>query len=276
METDLPHLALFAFALVVTGCVSGFLAGLLGVGGGIIVVPILYLLFPALGVAEEVRMHLAVGTSLATVIPNAFSSARAHLRRGSFDDELFRKLGPPIFFGVVAGCLFGGKSSGRALLLIFACIALLVAFYMGFRRNTWIIRTDLKTSVVWRIPVALFIGWFSVLMGIGGGTLSVPLFNLFNVDMRRAVGTGAAIGLIIGIPGLLGFVLVGWGNPLLPPFSLGYCSLIGLVLIVPSSMLTVGYGVSTANTIKPALLRKTFGGFLLLTSIKMFFSALGY
>jgi uncharacterized membrane protein YfcA len=273
METNL---ALFAAALIVTGCASGFLAGLLGVGGGIIVVPILYLLFPALGVAEDVRMHLAVGTSLATVIPNALSSARAHLKRGSFDAELFQKLAFPIFFGVVAGCLFGGKSSGRVLIFIFACIAFLVAFYMGFRRESWVIHADLKTSVFWRIPVALFIGWFSVLMGIGGGTLSVPIFNLFNVEMRRAVGTGAAIGLVIGIPGLMGFIATGWGNPLLPPFSLGYCSLIGLLLIVPSSMLTVKYGVNVANTIPPALLRKTFGGFLLFTSVKMFFSAFGY
>jgi uncharacterized membrane protein YfcA len=276
MEIDLPQIALFASALIVTGCVSGFLAGLLGVGGGIIVVPILYLLFPALGVAEEVRMHIAVGTSLATVIPNAVTSSRAHLRRGSFDVELFRKLAPPIFLGVVAGIVFGGKSSGRVLIFIFACIALLVAFYMGFRRDTWVIRVDLKTSALWRVPVAFFIGWFSVLMGIGGGTLSVPLFNLFNVDMRRAVGTGAAIGLIVGIPGLAGFITTGWGNPLLPPFSLGYCSLIGLVLIVPSSMLTVKYGVNIANSIRPALLRTTFACFLLLTSIKMFFSAFGY
>ena len=272
---DLPQLLLFALALALTGCLSGFLAGLLGVGGGIIVVPILYLLFPALGVAEEIRMHLAVGTSLATVIPNAITSARSHHAKGSLDLDLLRKLGPPIIAGVVGGSIFGGKSSGQVLMLIFASLALLVAFYTAFRRENWVIRKDLTRSFLLRTPIGLFIGWFSVLMGIGGGTLSVPMLNLFNIEMRRAVGTGAAIGILIGIPGLLGFIATGWGNPLLPPLSLGYCSLIGVAMIIPSSMFMVGKGVRVAHSIDPSLLRKIFACFLLTTSTKMFFSAFG-
>ena len=272
---DLPQLLLFALALALTGCLSGFLAGLLGVGGGIIVVPILYVLFPALGVAEEIRMHLAVGTSLATVIPNAITSARSHHAKGSLDLDLLRKLGPPIIAGVVGGSIFGGKSSGQVLMLIFASLALLVAFYMAFRRENWVIRKDLTRSFLLRTPIGLFIGWFSVLMGIGGGTLSVPMLNLFNIEMRRAVGTGAAIGILIGIPGLLGFIATGWGNPLLPPLSLGYCSLIGVAMIIPSSMFMVGKGVRVAHSIDPSLLRKIFACFLLTTSTKMFFSAFG-
>ncbi len=272
---DLPQLLLFALALALTGCLSGFLAGLLGVGGGIIVVPILYVLFPALGVAEEIRMHLAVGTSLATVIPNAITSARSHHAKGSLDLDLLRKLGPPIIVGVVGGSIFGGKSSGQVLMLIFASLALLVAFYMAFRRENWVIRKDLTRSFLLRTPIGLFIGWFSVLMGIGGGTLSVPMLNLFNIEMRRAVGTGAAIGILIGIPGLLGFIATGWGNPLLPPLSLGYCSLIGVAMIIPSSMFMVGKGVRVAHSIDPSLLRKIFACFLLTTSTKMFFSAFG-
>lgn len=272
---DLSHLALYALALALTGCLSGFLAGLLGVGGGIIVVPILYLLFPALGVAEEVRMHIAVGTSLATVIPNAITSARSHHKKGSLDVELLRKLGPAIFLGVVGGCVFGGKSSGQVLILIFATLALLVAFYMTFRRDSWYFDCDLTRSFWVRTPTGLFIGWFSVLMGIGGGTLSVPILSLFNIDMRRAVGTASAIGILIGIPGLIGFIVAGWNNPLLPPLSLGYCSLIGFAMIVPSSMLMVQHGVRMAHSVDPAILRKVFGLFLLATSIKMYFSALG-
>jgi uncharacterized membrane protein YfcA len=272
---DLSQLALFALALALTGCLSGFLAGLLGVGGGIIVVPILYLLFPVLGVAEEVRMHLAVGTSLATVIPNAITSARSHFAKGSLDPALLRRLGPPIITGVIGGSIFGGKSSGLVLIFIFASLALLVAFYMAFRRDNWIIRKDLTRSWALSAPIGLFIGWFSVLMGIGGGTLSVPMLNLFNIDMRRAVGTGAAIGILIGIPGLLGFIVMGWGNPLLPPLSLGYCSLIGVATIVPSSMFMVKFGVRMAHAIEPARLRKIFACFLLVTSVKMFFSAFG-
>ena len=272
---DVSQLAVFALALALTGCLSGFLAGLLGVGGGIIVVPTLYLLFPALGVSEEIRMHLAVGTSLATVIPNAITSARSHHAKGSLDLDLLRKLGPPIIIGVIGGSIFGGKSSGQVLIVIFASLALLVAFYMAFRRDSWVIGINLKESIFVRIPIGLFIGWFSVLMGIGGGTLSVPMMNLFNIEMRRAVGTGAAIGILIGIPGLLGFMFTGWGNPLLPPLSLGYCSLIGVAMIIPSSMLMVRHGVRIAHSIEQSLLRKIFASFLLITSIKMFFSAFG-
>lgn len=272
---DVSQLAVFALALALTGCLSGFLAGLLGVGGGIIVVPTLYLLFPALGVSEEIRMHLAVGTSLATVIPNAITSARSHHAKGSLDLDLLRKLGPPIVIGVIGGSIFGGKSSGQVLIVIFASLALLVAFYMAFRRDSWVIGIDLKKSFLVRSPIGLFIGWFSVLMGIGGGTLSVPMMNLFNIEMRCAVGTGAAIGILIGIPGLLGFMFTGWGNPLLPPLSLGYCSLIGVAMIIPSSMLMVRHGVYIAHSIDQSLLRKIFASFLLITSIKMFFSAFG-
>ena len=272
---DVSQLAVFALALALTGCLSGFLAGLLGVGGGIIVVPTLYLLFPALGVSEEIRMHLAVGTSLATVIPNAITSARSHHAKGSLDLDLLRKLGPPIIIGVIGGSIFGGKSSGQVLIVIFASLALLVALYMAFRRDSWVIGINLKESIFVRIPIGLFIGWFSVLMGIGGGTLSVPMMNLFNIEMRRAVGTGAAIGILIGIPGLLGFMFTGWGNPLLPPLSLGYCSLIGVAMIIPSSMLMVRHGVRIAHSIEQSLLRKIFASFLLITSVKMFFSAFG-
>ncbi|MEO8409088.1 MAG: sulfite exporter TauE/SafE family protein [Propionivibrio sp.] len=274
-EINIQQLAIFAVTLALTGCFSGFLAGLLGVGGGIVIVPMLYLLFPALGVAEEVRMHLAVGTSLATIIPTAITSARSHRRKGSLDFALLRQLAPPVVVGVIAGSIFGGKASGHTLILIFASLALLVAFYMAFRRDHWMFARDLTRSVALSTPVGLFIGWFSVLMGIGGGTLSVPLLSVFGVDMRRAVGTASAIGILIGVPGMLGFVAAGWGNPLLPPLSLGYCSLIGFALIVPTSMWMVPRGVRVAHAIEPAMLRKVFAFFLLATSIKMFFSAFG-
>ncbi len=272
---DLTQLAMFAVALAITGCLSGFLAGLLGVGGGIIVVPMLYLLFPALGVAEEVRMHLAVGTSLATIIPTAITSARSHHGKGSLDMGLLQKLGPAIVIGVVAGSIFGGKTSGQTLIVIFATLALLVAFYMAFRRDNWILSKDLTQTRLLSTPVGVFIGWFSVLMGIGGGTLSVPLLSFFGIEMRRAVGTASAIGILIGVPGMIGFIASGWGNPLLPPLSLGYCSVIGFALIVPSSMLMVPRGVRVAHAIHPPVLRKIFAFFLLMTSIKMFFSAFG-
>lgn len=267
-----PSLVLFAMALLATGGVSGFLAGLLGVGGGIVVVPVLYMLFPALGVDESVRMHLAVGTSLAAIVPTAFTSSRAHFRRGALDAELLRAVGPAIFAGVLLGVFTGGRSRGTVLALVFAVVALLVAVYMAFRRDDWILAPVMPRSPWVRVPLGMAIGGLSVLMGIGGGTLGVPIFSAFGVPIKRAVGTGAAVGLVIGIPGCIGFVASGWGNPALPPLSLGYVSLVGLCLIVPATVLTAPYGVRTAHSLNPVMLRRAFALFLLLTSVKMFAS----
>lgn len=263
-------LLMFAAALLATGCVSGFLAGLLGVGGGIVVVPVLYLLFPLLGVDEAVRMHLAVGTSLAAIVPTAFTSARAHHRKGGLDADLLRAVAPAILIGVLIGTLIGGRASGNTLIFIFAMIAIIVAIYMAFKRDSWVLAPAMPPTLAVRAPLGLFIGGFSVLMGIGGGTLSVPIFSAFNVPIRRAVGTASAIGLIIGIPGAIGFAWSGLGNPALPPFSLGYVSLIGLALIVPATLVTAPLGVRTAHYLDPVLLRRAFALFLLITSLRMF------
>ncbi len=270
----MSHLSLLMFgvALLATGSVSGFLAGLLGVGGGIVVVPVLYMLFPALGVDESVRMHLAVGTSLAAIVPTAFTSSRAHYRRGALDMKLLRGVGPAIFAGVLLGVFTGGKARGTVLALVFAVVALLVAVYMAFKREGWIIAPQMPDSLWVRGPLGMAIGGLSVLMGIGGGTLGVPAFSAFGVPIKRAVGTGAAIGLVIGIPGCIGFVLAGWGNPALPPLSFGYVSVVGLCLIVPATVVTAPYGVRMAHSLNPVMLRRAFAVFLLLTSVKMFAS----
>ena len=262
----------FGIALLVTGSVSGFIAGLLGVGGGIVVVPVLYMLFPLLGVDESVRMHLAVGTSLAVIVPTALTSSRAHYRRGAMDAELLRSVGPAIFAGVLLGVVAGGQARGNALALVFAVVALLVSAYMAFKREDWIIAPQLPSGIWVRGPLGLAIGSLSVLMGIGGGTLGVPAFSAFGVPIKRAVGTGAAVGLVIGIPGCIGFVMAGWGNPALPPLSFGYVSLVGLFLIVPATIVTAPYGVRLAHHLDPVVLRRAFAVFLLLTSLKMFTS----
>lgn len=267
-------MVLFAAALLATGCVSGFLAGLLGVGGGIVVVPVLYMLFPALGVDEAVRMHVAVATSLAAIIPTAYTSARSHHKKGGLDPALLRSIGPAVFAGVLLGSLIGGKASGQVLVFVFAVIAALVSLYMAFKRDSWIVAEGLPASALIRLPIGLFIGVFSVLMGIGGGTLSVPMFSLFGVPIRRAVGTASAIGLIIGIPGAISFALAGLGQPNLPPFSLGYVNLVGLALIVPATILMAPVGVRVAHSIDPVLLRRSFAVFLCLTSIRMFVNLL--
>jgi len=263
----------FAAALLATGAIAGVLAGLLGVGGGIVIVPVLFLLFPFVGVESGVLMHLAVGTSLATIIPTSIMSARAHHKRGGVDFALLKSWGPAIFVGVIIGASFGAVAKGEVLTLIFAAVAILVAVNMAFRKEGMILADALPAGIA-RHALALVVGMFSVVMGIGGGTLSVPILTAFNYPIRRAVGTASAIGLIIALPGSISFILSGLGHPDLPPGSLGYANLAGFALIVPATMLMAPVGVRLAHTINPANLRKAFAFFLLLTSLRMFYSVI--
>jgi len=274
METfhaDPGFLLLFSGALLVTGLIAGVLAGLLGVGGGIVIVPVLFNIFLWLGIDESIRMHLAVGTSLATIIPTSIMSARSHFKRGGIDVDLLKSWGPAIFIGVLAGTYFGGNARGEVLTAIFASVALFVAANMALRKEGMVLAQSLPGGIA-RFVMGLVVGTFSVMMGIGGGTLSVPLLTAFNFPIRRAVGTASAIGFIIAVPGSIGFILAGLGEPSLPPLSFGYANLIGFALIVPMTMLMAPVGARIAHTIPPKALRLAFAFFLLVTSVRMFLS----
>lgn len=247
--------ALFLLAiLVATGALGGIISGLLGVGGGIVIVPVLFMVFLFLDIDESVRMHVAVGTSLATIIFTGFISTRSHWRRGSVDVELLKSWGPWIAFGVVAGTVIGGNVSGTVLTLVFAVIAALVAINMAFKPADTIKPRPMPKTPLKQV-LATIIGLISVMMGIGGGTLSVPILSFFTYPIRLAVGTAAAIGLIIAFPGSIGYALFGLGAEGLPPFSLGYVNLAGLIAIIPSSMLTAPLGVKLAHAIPQLALR---------------------
>ncbi len=265
-------LGLIAAALA-TGVIAGILAGLLGVGGGIVIVPVLYHVFPFLAIDENVRMHLAVGTSLATIILTSIVSARAHARKGALDRELLVTYAPGILAGVLVGAFLGGRARGELLVIVFASLALVVAVDMAFRRrNVHLARAPLEGLPAQGI--GFFIGGFSVVMGIGGGTFSVPVFTLMNVPVHRAVGTAAAIGLLISVPGALAFLWNGLGNPDLPPGSVGYISLPALAAIVPGTMLSAPLGARIAHALPDRALRAAFAVFLFLTSARMFYGVL--
>ncbi len=266
---SLIQLALLAAGLALTGVVAGILAGLLGVGGGIVIVPVLYHVFSGLGIDEAVRMHLAVGTSLATIVATSTRSLRAHRAKGAVDTELLRQLAPSIIIGVLLGSLIAGGVKGGALMLVFATVALIVAIHMAFGREEWRIADHFPTGVI-RAVIGAIIGLISVLMGIGGGTLGVPVLSLYNIPIHRAVGTATGFGLIIAVPGTLAMMMNGWGAPGLPPFSLGYVNLIGFALIVPTTILAAPWGAHIAHAISRPALRRAFAAFLALTSLRMF------
>jgi uncharacterized membrane protein YfcA len=271
--TDPLWLAGLAVAMAATGLISGTLAGLLGVGGGIVIVPVLFNVFPLFGIPEAVQMKLAVGTSLATIIPTSWQSARKHHAKGTMDVPLLKALAPSIGVGVLLGTVLAIWLKGDALTGVFAVIALLVAANMGFTGVDFRLREALPHGAP-RQAIGTFIGTVSAMMGIGGGTVGVPILSMFGAPIRSAVATASAFGLIISIPATIGFIWGGWGDALLPPLSVGYVNLIGFVLIVPTSLLATPWGVHLAHTIPPLALKRAFAVFLGITAVRMFYSLL--
>jgi uncharacterized membrane protein YfcA len=270
-----PDMILLAVLVMAVGLFSGVISGLLGVGGGIVIVPALYHVFSYLGIDESVRMHLAVGTSLSTIIPTAIRSVRSHHKRGAVDMALMRQWAVPLGIGVLIGTGLAVFARGRELTMVFATVALIVALQMTVLRHDWKLRDSLPRGFAGALP-PLGIGAFSAMMGIGGGTLAVPTLSMFGVPIHRAVATASGFGLIIAIPGTIGFVIAGWGNPLLPlPWYLGYVSLVGFVLLVPATLISVPWGVALAHWLKPQPLRWAFAVFLAITSARMYWDLFG-
>jgi uncharacterized membrane protein YfcA len=256
--------------LLLAGAVAGVLAGLLGVGGGIVIVPALYHIFSYLELDSSVRMHLAVGTSLATIIPTSIRSVRAHHAPGSFDRTLFQAWVPGIIVGVILGTWLATKAEFGVLTLVFATVALLVSIYMALGKPSWKLADGLPGNPGNSV-IAAIIGGISAMMGIGGGTLSVPVLNLYGVPIHRSVGTAAGFGLVIAIPGTLGFIIGGWNNPMLPEFSLGYVNWLAFLLIVPATILTVPAGAKLAHSLSQTSLQRAFALFLGITALRMFY-----
>jgi uncharacterized membrane protein YfcA len=271
-DIDPGTIAILAASLAFAGVLGGLLAGLLGVGGGIVIVPVLFHVFTALDIAPESRMHLAVGTSLSTIIVTSVVSARAHRRRGSVDAGLLRRWAAFIVIGVILGSWIAGRVETETLMLVFATLGLLVAIHMAFLKGA-AIASDLPRRPIQAV-MAVLVGGFSTLMGIGGGTLTVPLLSLCRFPMRLAVGTAAAIGLIIAVPGTIGFIVAGWGATDTPPLSLGYVNLLGFALLVPLTSLCAPIGARIAHRIDERWLRRAFALFLAITAVRMLADAL--
>lgn len=264
----------FALSVAGAGIVGGLVAGMLGVGGGIVIVPVLFtVLDAALGTYPGVAIKVAVATSLATIVLTSLSSARSHHKRGAVDYRFLRKWALPVVVGVIIGSLVGGYADGRLLTAVFGVVALLVAINMFLRRGNNPVWTDFPNAGV-RSGAGILVGMISAMMGIGGGTLSVPILTAFGFEMRKAVGTASAIGFFIAIPGMIGYVLTGWGAQGLPPYSLGYINMVAFCAIAPLTMVMAPVGARIAHSISAKALRLSFAVFLLATSIRMFWSLL--
>ena len=274
MDLTTTEQLLLAALMLLTGGIAGVLAGLLGVGGGIVIVPVLFWVMGALAFPEASAMPVAVATSLATIIPTSIVSARAHAAKGNVDRDLLRAWAPFIFIGALMGGLLSFVLDGSALTAVFGLVALVVAVNMAVPK-TLVLRDALPASRPVQGGIAGAIGAVSALMGIGGGTLSVPVLSLFAFPTHRAVGTAAAFGLVIAVPAVAGFIASGWDATGRPPGSLGYVNLPAAALIVAVTVFTAPVGARLASTLPAARLRQAFALFLAITAARMLWTAWG-
>ena len=259
--------------LMASGVLAGTLAGLFGVGGGVVLVPALLYAFDFLGYDPIFTTHMAVGTSLAIIIPTAFSSSHSHYRKGAVELFLVRKLMIPVTFGAVVGSVIADSLGGDMLKGLYAVIALFLAINL-FKKKSIILSEQLPSQGFTMIHVFI-IGILSTMMGIAGGALFVPYFSAYNHQMLKAVGTSAALGLLIATPGAIGFAVNGLDVANRPPFSFGYVSLVAFLCIIPMTVLTAPLGAKLAHQLDKLLLKRLFALFLIAMSLRMFYIMIG-
>lgn len=259
---------LFSILLfLAAGAVAGVLAGLLGVGGGIVIVPLLCLIFPYLDVKPDYIQHLALGTSLASIVVTSISSSRSHHRRGAVRWQIVRQITPGILLGTFLGGLVVAQVPTRPLKIFFIVFLYLVATQMLLGLKPKASRE--MPGLVGTSIAGLLIGLVSSFVGIGGGSLSVPFMSFCNVPMHTAVGTSAAIGFPIAVAGTLGFIVGGWGVPDLPQGALGYVHLLAFAGLACASFCTAPLGAKLSHALPVPLLKRFFAVFLLIIATRM-------
>lgn len=275
MGFDGQELAVLVLGLVVAGGITGLLAGLFGVGGGTVAVPVLYELFRYLGVPDEVRMPLCIGTSLAIIIPTSIRSFSAHRAKGAVDMNLVRLWIVPVVLGVAGGSFIARYAPESVFKFVFIVVAGFSAIRLLFGKDSWRLGDDLPGPGVVRC-VGVGIGMLSSLMGIGGGQLASMFMTFYNRPIHQAVATSAALGIMISIPGALGYIYAGWPRAaefpdvaaLQPPLALGYVSLLGFALFIPASVWLAPHGARLAHRLPKRTLEVAFGLFLALICLR--------
>jgi uncharacterized protein len=278
---DPSELMELALLLIAVGALSGFLAGIFGIGGGAILVPVLYECFRIAGVPLEVRMPLCIGTSLAIIIPTSLSSFRAHYLRGAVDMTVLKRWWFVILLGVGAGSFVARYAPERLFKIVFVLVAWSAAARLLLARDGWRLGDELPKGLLMRV-YGFFVGLLSTLMGIGGGLFANLLMTFYGRPIHQAVATSSALAVLISIPGALGYVYAGWPAAarfpevaaLQAPFALGYVSLIGALLVMPTTLITAPLGVRVAHALSKRALEMAFGAYLFIVGSRFAISLL--
>ena len=260
--------------LAISAAVAGFMAGLLGVGGGIIMVPALYYAFTVLDFDIVTRMHLSVGTSLAIIIPTSIISTKTHMEYDAVDFKMVKSFGIFILVGVLFGTFLAVNLKTPTLVLFFSIFAFMVGLFFIFLREK-LVENPKKISHIIKNISGILIGFISVPLGIGGGSLMVPFMRTFGYDIRKSIGTAAAVGFLIAVSGTTTMI---FGGKIIDnvnaPFSIGYINLLGFAVFVPVTMVMARIGAKAVYRIDKKILSKIFGTFLIIVSIRSFFEYL--
>jgi uncharacterized membrane protein YfcA len=275
MTVELPwgEIAAILGVLFATGLLVGFLSGLLGIGGGGLLVPVLFEVYRLFEVPDESRMHLAIGTSLAVMIPTSLRSFIAHRSRGGVDMSLVARLALPILLGVITGSLIAKWASAEFLKWIWVIFGSLMAAKLLFGRESWRLGSEVPKSRVVEL-YAMLVGTISTIMSIGGGAYITALLTLYGRPIQKAVGTSAGFGPLIAIPGMIGFIWAGWNAPGLPVGSIGYVNLLGFAALVPASVMMAPVGARLAHGIARRTLEIIMGLFIATISMRFLIAIL--
>lgn len=273
--TDYNLLILMLGMLLAIGALAGVLAGLLGVGGGIVLVPAFFFAFQMLGYDGPQLMQMCLATSLATIVVTSIRSVLSHNKKGAVDWDILKGWAPGIAIGAVIGVLVAASLRSATLQGVFGVLALIIGLYMGLGRSHWRLGQAMPVGLG-RVILSPMVGFLSVLMGIGGGSFGVPLMSLFNTPIHRAVATAAGFGVIIAVPAVIGFLLVPIDAATRPPLTLGAINLVAFFIVIAMTLITTPMGVKLAHAMDPKPLKRVFAVFLILVALNMLRKALGY
>ncbi|MCZ4274032.1 sulfite exporter TauE/SafE family protein [Maritalea porphyrae] len=267
---DLVPMALW---LVGAGVAGGLMAGLLGVGGGIVMVPVMATVFQLMGLPTEIIMHMAVATSLAVIVPTGLSSARSHAKRGAVAKDLLVLWAPAMVIASFIGGISAGFYSAFVLRIIFGVMAFFIAINSVVPLQKKLMEGLSASPITHRLSAA-FIGYISSLMGIGGGSLSVPTMTVLGTPVHTAVGTSSALGVFIALPAAIGFIISGWGVAGLPAYSIGYISLPAMAALAVGAIMFAPVGAFIAHKLSAVLLKRVLAIYLLIVGTRMIIQAL--